>query len=170
MSGTERPKLNAQVLASFFMRLAFAPAQTRYVPQVANEMDVQMLDQTLPEAKPWTLQRGTKDSIILGGNRCLAKLDQLDKERKLELAGRGCRGRAISVWDAKPLPPDVKHVPNNAIICTRSLQQDGADGDGEAPGVLGLSGGDHDGDEVDISFDPDLVAFVTATQQFRGRA
>ena len=74
------------------------------------------------------------------------------------------------VWDAKPLPPDVKHVPNNAIICTRSLQQDGADGDGEAPGVLGLSGGDHDGDEVDISFDPDLVAFVTATQQFRGRA
>ncbi|CAE7356147.1 unnamed protein product [Symbiodinium sp. KB8] len=278
MSGTERPKLNAQVLASLFMRLAFAPAQTRtdlhrtletwlarlknitlqrvrgvawglpqevgndpagysctpllpptpptagprlnwndlrvlvkdiavrYVPQVANETDVQMLDQTLPEAKPWTLQRGTKDSIILGGNRCLAKLDQLDKEPKLELAGPGCRGRAISdpwgalgprqchivqqgkvlcgkvvvwrnpvmvpddiqVWDAKPLPPDVKHVPNNAIICTRSVQQDGADGDGEAPGVLGLSGGDHDGDEVDISFDPDFVAFVTETQQFRG--
>ena len=73
------------------------------------------------------------------------------------------------MWDAKPLPPDVKHVPNNAIICTRSVQQDGADGHGEAPGVLGLSGGDHDCDEVDISFDPDLVAFVTATQQFRGR-
>ena len=44
------------------LRVPVKDIAVRYVPQVANETDVQMLDQTLPEAKPWTLQRGTKRS------------------------------------------------------------------------------------------------------------
>ena len=32
-----------------------------------------------PEAVPWARQWGTEDSVILGGNRCLTKLDKLDR-------------------------------------------------------------------------------------------
>ena len=159
-------------------------------PLVGAETPMETFTVEKEEASPWKLSQGTKRALLRG----MAKLRKLHAKAENELAlafgGFSCTVLAVSdatwtlrpmecyvvsegtlytgqcavyrqpcalatdveVWTAKPLPPGVR-IPGNSVVISRKGHVNSR-----------LAGGDCDGDQDCVVFDPLLVEFLERTE------
>ena len=60
----------------------------------------------------------------------------------------------MRIWEAVPLPPRARFIPNNVISCARN-----------GAGACAIRGADYDGDNFMFSNDPSLLKFLALTPE-----
>ncbi|CAE7361079.1 unnamed protein product [Symbiodinium sp. CCMP2592] len=84
---------------------------------VGPETSLDVLDQELAEERAWTLARGTRDALTIGGQRYAAHYQALQNEPRLNLQNFGCMVVAVSdMWGS--LGPKQCHIVHRGTVWT----------------------------------------------------